>query len=236
MNSQMEWPFVSVIIAVRNGERFLAEAIRSVQAQNYPNYELLVVDGHSTDRTAEIARAFSAVKFLTHPGRGLPAALNFGIACAQGDWIAFLEHDDVWLPEKLRTQISFMRQRPELQFTMTHAEFFLEPGCAWPSAYNPEWRKAPQIGAILSTFVARKSVFEHVGKFDERLQCAGDMDWLARAKDQRIPTAFLAETLLRKRVHDGNFTIQTQLNSAELLQVIKRTLDRKRTTAEAFRA
>jgi glycosyltransferase involved in cell wall biosynthesis len=226
MNSEIEWPFVSVILVVRDGERFLAEAIRSVQAQNYPSHELIVVDGHSTDGTAEIARSFSGVKILTQLGRGVPEALNCGIAAARGDWIAFIEHDDIWTPEKLRAQISFMLARPELQFTQTRARFFLEPGCAWPSGYNPDWLNEPQIGAIMSTFVGRKSVFQQVGKFDEQLKCAGDVDWFARAKDLGVPMAYLEETLLLKRVHDSNVTSQAQLNSFELLQVIKRKLDR----------
>lgn len=233
MKSPIEWPFVSIILAVRNGERFLAEAIRSVQAQDYPQHELIVVDGHSTDRTAEIARPFPGVRFLTQPGRGLPEAWNFGIASAQGDWIALLEHDDVWLPGKLRTQIAFMLAHPELQFRLSHARFFLEPGCAWPSGYNPDWLSKPQIGSMLSSFIARKSVFAQVGKFDERLKCASDMDWFSRAKDLRIPMAYLEETLMLKRVHDSNVTNQPQLNNTELLQVMKRTLNRKRTAESA---
>jgi glycosyltransferase involved in cell wall biosynthesis len=226
MKLEIEWPFVSIILVVRNGERFLAEAIRSVRAQNYPAHELIVVDGHSTDRTAEIAKSFPGVKFLTQSGSGVPEALNCGIAAARGNWLAFIEHDDIWTPEKLRVQIAFMLARPELQFTLTRARFFLEPGCAWPSGYNPEWLDEPQIGAIMSSMVGRKSVFERVGKFDEQLKCAGDVDWFARAKDLRVPMTFLEETLLRKRVHDRNVTSQARLNSFELLEVIKRKLDR----------
>ena len=114
--------------------------------------------------------------------------------------------------------------------------FFLEPGCAWPSGYNPDWLKEPQAGSILSSFVARKKVFESVGNFDGRLKYSGDLDWFARAKDLQIPMAYLAETLLLKRVHDRNATGQTQLNNAELLQVIKRKLDRKRKTREPAHA
>ncbi len=230
MNSASEWPLVSVVLAVRNGERFLAEAIRSVLAQDYPHYELIVVDGHSTDGTGQIAQSFSGVRFLPQQGHGLPAGMNFGIAQARGDWVAMLDHDDLWAPEKLRTQVRFMLQRPELQFTMSHARFFLEPGCEWPASYNPEWFKKPQIGSILSSFLARKSVFDQVGLFDVRMKCAGDMDWFSRAKDKQIPMAYLNEALVLKRVHESNFTHQVQLNNVELLQIIKRTLDRKRAT------
>jgi glycosyltransferase involved in cell wall biosynthesis len=236
MKNSEGWPLVSIILAVRNGENFLAEALRSVQAQDYPAHELLVVDGDSTDRTAEIARSFSGAQFLPQPGQGLSDAWNFGLARARGEWIALLEHDDVWTPEKLRTQIAFMLARPELQFTLTHARFFLEPGCAWPSGYNPGWLKEPQIGSMLSSFVARKMVFDSVGNFDDRLKYSADMDWFARAKDLEIPMAYLAEILLLKRVHDRNATSQTQLNNAELLRVIKRKLDRKRKTTEPAHA
>jgi hypothetical protein len=149
------------------------------------------------------------------------------------EWIALLEHDDVWLPEKLRTQIGFMRQHPELQYTLSHAEFFLEPGCVWPPGYNPDWLKRPQTGSFLSAFVARKPVFAGVGPFAEQWRSAADMDWFARAKDKNIPMAYLPETLVRKRVHDTNLTTQTELNHAELLQVIRQTLKRKRQLAEA---
>jgi glycosyltransferase involved in cell wall biosynthesis len=233
MTPEAEWPFLSIILAVRNGERFLAEAIRSVEAQDYPRYELIVVDGHSTDRTAAIAQGFSGLKFLVQPGRGLAEAWNVGIAQAQSNWLVFLEHDDLWTPDKLRTQISYMRRHPELQFTLSHAQFFLEPGCAWPAGYNPAWLKKPQIGSMLSSLIARRSVFDddQVGKFDESMMHAADMDWFSRAKDRRIPMAYLEETLMLKRVHDSNVTTQVQLNHAELLQVIKRTVDRKRTAA-----
>jgi len=228
MKQPGDWPFVSIILAVRNGERFIAEAIRSVLDQRYPAYELLVIDGHSTDRTAEIVKSFSGVQFLSQPGRGLPDAWNHGLARARGEWTALLEHDDVWLPEKLRTQIAFMQQRPELQYTFSHGEFFLEPGCEWPAGYRPDWLKTPQIGSMLSAFMARKSVFDLVGPFDDRLKCAADMDWLSRAKDLGLPMAYLDETLIRKRVHDSNVTMQTQTNNTELLEVIRRTLERKR--------
>jgi len=232
MNTSDDWPLVSVILAVRNGERFLAEALRSVQAQRYPAWELLVVDGHSTDGTETIARSFPQAQWHVQPGRGLPDAWNYGLARARGEWIALLEYDDIWLPEKLPTHIAFMRAHPPLQYTLSHAEFFLEPGCAWPRGYNPEWLKRPQIGSFLSVFVARKSAFAQVGGFDSRWHSAADMDWFARAKDKKIPMAYLPETLARKRVHDANLTAQTESNHAELLQVMRQTLNRKRQAPE----
>ncbi len=140
---------VSVILPVRNGERFLAAAIQSVLAQDYDPLEILVIDGNSTDRTAEIARSFPQVTFLTQPGRGVPDSYNFGVAQAKGEWVAFLESDDTWTPDKLRVQMDYMRARPELLFTMTHAKLFVEPGCQLPPGYRAEWTQESQIGSVL---------------------------------------------------------------------------------------
>jgi glycosyltransferase involved in cell wall biosynthesis len=102
-------PLVSVIVPVRDGERFLADALRSVLAQDYRPFEIIVMDGHSKDRTEQIARSFAKVRFLTQPGKGLPNAYNSAIAAARGEWVAFLECDDLWTPEKLTVQIHYMR-------------------------------------------------------------------------------------------------------------------------------
>lgn len=229
--SETELPWVSVILPVRNGARFLAQALESVRAQNYPTLEVIIVDGHSTDHSARIAREFAEARWVTQPGRGVSDAYNFGVAQARADWIAFLEHDDLWTPEKLRRQIGRMRQAPDLEFTLTRAELFLEPGCPLPPGYNPRWLEGSHTGALLSSFVARKSVFARVGGFDPTLACAGDVDWFARAKDLRVPMAILDACLLRKRIHDANLTRHAAVNNTELLRVLRRSLQRQRTAA-----
>ena len=91
---------VTVIVIVHNGERYLGDALRSIQAQSYRPREIIVVDGQSTDRTAEIARAFSGVGYLMQPDRGISNAYNTGIVHAQGELTAFLSQDLLWTPDK----------------------------------------------------------------------------------------------------------------------------------------
>lgn len=115
-------PQVSAIIVVLNGEAYLAEAIDSIRAQSLRDWELLIVDDGSTDGTVAIARSYCAseperIRLLAHPGNanlGIAASRNLGIKAARGRYVAFLDADDVWLPEKLADQVAIMDSDPGL--------------------------------------------------------------------------------------------------------------------------
>ena len=109
---------VSVVMPVHNGERFLAEAIDSVLDQTYPHREIVVVDDGSVDRSAEIARS-RPVRYLRQANRGVAAARNAGLAVARGDFIAFLDQDDTWLPHKLEAQLAFLFERPSVDMVVS---------------------------------------------------------------------------------------------------------------------
>ena len=116
-----EEPLVSVIIIFLNEERFLRQAIESVIAQSYDNWELLLIDDGSTDKSPYICQEYTErfpnkVRYLTHADRenqGMSASRNLGIQHAQGDYIAFLDGDDVWLEQKLDRQLILLRENPE---------------------------------------------------------------------------------------------------------------------------
>ena len=118
----MHQPLVSIITAFLNEERFLAEAIESVLAQDYPHWELLLVDDGSTDHSTGIARQYAArfpgkIVYCEHAGhvnKGLSASRNHGIAQARGPLIAVLDADDIWRPGKLANQVNILRQHPEV--------------------------------------------------------------------------------------------------------------------------
>jgi len=109
---------VSVNIPAYNAEGFLARALRSVEAQTYSDYEIVLVDDGSTDRTAEIARSFEKVRYVHQDHRGEAEARRRGLEESQGELVAFLDADDEWLPEKLERQIAFMdERRSEFSYT-----------------------------------------------------------------------------------------------------------------------
>ncbi|GAB4374235.1 MAG: hypothetical protein Kow00121_18360 [Elainellaceae cyanobacterium] len=112
---------VSGIMIFLNAERFMEEAIESVLAQTYPNWELILVDDGSSDRSTQIALAYAEkhpekIRYLEHEGhqnRGMSAARNLGIKNAKGNYIAFLDADDIWLPQKLERQVATLESQPE---------------------------------------------------------------------------------------------------------------------------
>jgi glycosyltransferase involved in cell wall biosynthesis len=114
-------PRVSVVIIFLNEEKFLRQAIDSVLAQTYTNWELLMVDDGSTDKSTQIAKEYAAadtsrIRYLEHPGhanRGMSASRNHGIAYATGEYLAFLDADDVWLPHKLERHVRLLDRHPD---------------------------------------------------------------------------------------------------------------------------
>jgi glycosyltransferase involved in cell wall biosynthesis len=104
---------LSVIIPVYNGERYLAEAARSVRAQTYRPLEVIVVDGGSTDNSAQIARSFAQVHCIQQRNSGVSAARNAGIAASHGESITFLDQDGLWAPEKARPHVRHLLNHPE---------------------------------------------------------------------------------------------------------------------------
>lgn len=225
-----ERPLVSVIVIVRNGERFLAEALQSIRAQSYRPLEILVVDGHSTDRTAEIARA-ADVRYFLQPDAGISNAYNFGIAQARGALIAFLSHDDIWLPDKLTVQVAHLLAHPECQYAVCRIRYFLEPGLTHLPNIRAEWLQQEPIAYIMETLVARRTLFARIGWFAPELATAGDVDWFARVFDGREIGYPCDQVLVEKRIHDQNSSLIVSDSNKQLLLSMRRSLQRKRASA-----
>jgi glycosyltransferase involved in cell wall biosynthesis len=225
----MNDPLVSVIIPVKDGERFLAEALNSVLEQDYSPLEIIVVDGGSVDSSCEIASSFEQVSVISQVNQGLADAWNVGIDAANGDFIAFLSHDDLWLPNKLTVQVKYMLGHPEIQCTIARLRFFAQPGLRTSPGFRARLLVGDHIGRIPETLVARRSVFEAVGKFDVGLNVSPDVDWFARAKDRKVPMATMPEVLLLKRVHDANLSLVALEDChRDLLRALRRSVLRQR--------
>ena len=123
---------VSVVVSFLDAERFIEEAIDSVYAQSYPAWELLLVDDGSNDGSTELARAYAVrdpgrVRYLEFPGhenRGASAARNFGLAEARGEFVAFLDADDVWLPQRLGRSVELLRTHPDADMVYGESEYW----------------------------------------------------------------------------------------------------------------
>jgi glycosyltransferase involved in cell wall biosynthesis len=220
-------PRISVITAVKNGEQYVGEALQSILAQTLPPYEIIVVDGQSTDRTLAIAQSFAGVQCVIQTIAGLARARNAGLAAAEGDWIAFLDYDDLWDPDKLRIQTSYMVARPDLQYTTTLMRFIREPGAKLRPELDQAALDQPRPGLTPSALLARRSAFDQVGLFDPAYVNGADIDWLTRAQDLGVPTAIVPQVLMIKRLHHTNLSINTAVSRHDMFRVVRASLARR---------
>jgi glycosyltransferase involved in cell wall biosynthesis len=227
-----EPPLVSVVLPVKNGERFLAQAIQSVLDQDYRPLEIVVVDGQSTDASPQIARSYEGVRYVLQSGElGLSRARNLGIAESRCDYIAFINCDDLWEPAKLSAQVRYLLRHPEAQAVVTRATFFLEPGCSVPPGFRSALLEGDYMALLPEALLARRSLFDRLGGFDETLTICDDIDWFARAQDENVTVAVLPDVLVHRRVHDSNLAYRrssAKAVNAEMLQALKRSIARKR--------
>lgn len=219
---------VSVVVAVKNGERFLAAALDSIAAQTVQPLEILVVDGDSVDQTKSIALSRSGVRVVPQTGAGIANAYNTGIRASAGELVAFLSHDDLWLPDKLKMQIECLRKNPQALLAVCQAEFFLDDPAFVPPGFRPELLTTTPVARIMETLLARRRAFDEIGFFDESLVIAEDVDWFARAADLGAVVETANQVLVRKRIHQTNAHLQAAGNNRDLLRAVKNSIERKK--------
>lgn len=206
MNSNL----VSVIIPTRNRPAYLRQAVDSVYAQQYPQFEILVVDDGSTDATAEALKGYDErLRYLRQEHRGVAAARNHGIAHARGSLVAFLDDDDLFLPEKLEQNVAYMAQHPEVVWLCSGFQLVDAAGVPLPrTAIIP----APEITlhdialfAFIhtSSVVIRRHVIEAAGGFPEGVRVSEDYHTWARVL-MRGKGASLQQPLTHFRQHAQN--------------------------------
>jgi len=205
-------PLVSVIMPAYNAAPFIAAAIDSVLAQTYTNLELIVVDDGSTDSTASVVQSYGRrVRYIYQSNARQAAARNCGLRQAHGELCAFIDADDIWLPDKLEKQVALYRQRPEVGLVYCSMQ-----GIDRSGSYLREWRAnlrgavlAPILlgqiagGGIGSTSLVPRQVFEEIGGFDPNLPPCEDTDLLWRIAS-RYPIDYVDEVLVLYRLHGQN--------------------------------
>ncbi len=220
----MKSPLVSIILPVYNGENFLAEALGSVLKQSYEPVEIIVVDDGSTDKSAVIAQSFEALRYFRQSNQGVAIARNYGLALSKGEIIAFIDADDVWLPNKLDTQVSLLIDRPEIDGTLTMINNFASSG---ETKHQNEIPLHKEQLAIM-TLVVWKTVFDQVGNFSPTFNVGSDFDWLVRARDQGFSLEILPDILTNRRVHEGNLSHQTKNRQKSMLSIFRASINRKK--------
>lgn len=228
----MSPPTVSVIIPVYNAAVYLPQALDSVLAQNYPVSQIIVIDDGTEDGMAEVARQYPRVTVLRQPHRGAGAARNLGLSVADGEIIAYIDADDIWLPHKLASQIRVLLDNPRLGYVLCRMRVFCEDGGAVPDTLNQRHYAANPPARVPSALVVWRAVADAVGQFDPDLETGEDADWFARANDMDIAVETLDEVLLEKRIHRTNISLICPNNKANLMEVLRRSILRKKRKTE----
>lgn len=222
-------PTVSVIIPVHNGERYLAEAIQSVLAQTLPPDEIIVVDDGSTDASAAVAQSFGApARVLIQANLGPAAARNLGVARACGDLLAFLDADDLWLPDKLARQMGALETDPACEAVFGRVENFISPELD-ATQRQILVQSANQVGTHhIGALLIYRQAFRRVGDFEPRRRHGEFIEWWARALRLGLRYTILPELVLRRRLHANNLTRRERSGRQEYLSLLREQIAHRR--------
>ena len=224
---------VSVIVPVYNGKRYLGEAIESVLAQTYRSVEIIVVDDGSTDGSAQVAKRFDSVRYSFQSNSGAAAARNQGVASSQGDFLAFLDADDLWINDKLARQMAVFQADSKLDMVFGLVSQFY----SWEIGDDIKRRLKIPVetlpGLHVGTMLIKREAFLQVGSFVTNWEIGEFIDWYARAREQDLKTLMLPDVVMRRRIHKTNQGITKAPQRKAYVHILKAALDRRR---KAFQA
>jgi glycosyltransferase involved in cell wall biosynthesis len=213
----------SVIMPVRNGDAFIEEALDSVLRQLEPHDEIFVVDDASTDGTrSAVARIPDPrIHVVKGPGRGVSSARNIGLTLARGEFIAFLDHDDVWPAKRHSIMMQAMAADPQLDAAFGRIRIRLDAGgILWPFLLQLDGHHAP--GSNLGNALYRSSVLRRIEGFDESLRFGEDLDYFNRLLKIGIRFTVCDVDGMVYRRHMANVTNDQQAMTNMHFNLIKR--------------
>lgn len=221
---------ISVIIPAYNRSRYLGEAIDSVlgQRDTGADVEIVVIDDGSIDGTADVARHYDGVVCHRQPNQGTSAARNAGVVRSRGSVLAFLDSDDVALPDRLSVQFAALQQPdpPDLVFGMVQE--FLSPDAERELAGTRVIADEPVVGRIPGAMLVRREIFERIGPWDPDTRVREGIEWVARARALGATEHVVPEVVLHRRHHLGNLGLQEHPGDPYLPGALKKGLDLRR--------
>jgi len=235
-------PKVSVIIPTYNLAKYICESVDSVLAQTYKDFELIIIDDGSKDNTKQVLGNYGdRIRYIYQPNKGVASARNRGICEARGEYIALLDADDLWLPDKLMKQVTVAQQNPSIDFIFCDAEVFND-GVTLKNSNMPPRDKAYEAGSFRhqlagtsindgsilkgnfyvdlikgnfitsSTVLIRKACLERAGYFDESLAVIEDYDmWVRIGRECLI--IYINSVMARYRLRDNSVSGEINLRN-----------------------
>jgi glycosyltransferase involved in cell wall biosynthesis len=229
MSSATRTPQVSVIIPAYNGDRYIVQAVESVLCQTFTNWEMIVVDDGSTDRTYQVLQPYlERISYIYQENQGVAAARNRGIKESKGDLIAFLDQDDFFLPDKLASQVALFRSSPSLGIVNSGWRLVNEQG-ETISDLKP-WQYFPKLDLetwivhmplLPSAMMFSRKWLELVGGFNPEFDSVDDSDLVIRLAALGCEADWLQQITVCYRQHDKNVSIKKALKQADLFIKLK---------------
>jgi glycosyltransferase involved in cell wall biosynthesis len=222
---------VSVIMSAYNAERFIGEAIQSALDQTYPNLEVIVCDDGSTDRTAEVVKSFgNRVTYIYQSNRGQGAGRNNAAQRATGEYLAFLDADDLWEAHKIEKQIEVFSRAPDVGAVYSGMNVIDSVGRLLPSRTRPPMKRGEVFSDLiaenfvgLSSLMVKRTVFDDVGGFSDHRYCQDFVMSLSIARSYKID--FVDEPLAFYRVHEAGLTNNPHLAFGETIEYFQHIPD-----------
>ena len=223
-------PLVSVIIPVFNTERYVTEAVESVRAQTYQPIEIICVNDGSNDSSLARLTAFGEVVQVIDVGKNVGAAhaRNIGVHAATGEYLAFMDADDIWEADKLTKQMVQFTENPLLDICFAHLRCFISPELPDDIKQSRYCPPEPQAGYLAATALMNRKTFERVGDFDAKWRVGEFIDWYSRAQQEGVQTLLLSDVLLHRRIHDNNLGVTTRDVRSDYVRIAREALARKR--------
>jgi glycosyltransferase involved in cell wall biosynthesis len=225
---------VSVVIPVRDGERYLAEAIGSALAQEDADAEVIVVDDGSRDSSAEIAASYGPrVRLLRAPPEGAGAARNRGVEAARGEYIAFLDADDVLTPRSLACRLEPFARTPATDIVWGWARCFRSPDLPAYEASRLQCPDEPLRARVTPGMLVRSEALRRVGRFSTELVVGEFIEWAARANDAAVVQCEVEDVVFLRRLHLDNHGRKHRDDAGDYVRALKAVLDRRRAEARS---
>lgn len=223
-------PTISVIIHTYNNEKFIGETIESVLSQTYKDYEIIIVDDGSTDNTrAALLPYMDKIRYHYKENGGIASAKNAGIKLSKAKFIAFFDHDDLWVPDKLKMQMEYFKKNPQAGLVYSKYITFKNGKKlrTRPKKGYSGWIFAKLLSKSIiqtSTVMVKKECLDAIGPFDESFALADEYDLFLRIA-RKFQCGFIDKELTKYRVHDSNASRNDFLFDKENLRVYKRVYD-----------
>ncbi|MFM2429106.1 MAG: hypothetical protein RLZZ511_319 [Cyanobacteriota bacterium] len=222
-------PPVTVVIPAYNADRFIAQTLDSVLAQTFTAFEVIVINDGSTDRTAAIVEEYAQrddrIILINQANQGISATRQRGYRAAKGDYIAFLDADDLWMPQALASHLQHFAGRPKLGISFGRVEFMQGDGTPTNTFstsrlqdIEPEHLFYENLLTTTSNAIVRRAVFEQVGGFDETLCGTEDQEFFLRTRCYGWEVAGLDEVLVRYRITAGGLSSRLDQLEADWLR------------------